>query len=99
MQLLPYKQPHEKFIHTIDFINLVGTAPITYANATVTLLVGTVDDTGIIVLAALTSDGAVNLTIRNGTDKQDYAIRLLVSDSNESVFSEDLVLRVREVLN
>lgn len=98
MNLLPPKQPHEQYVMTVDFQSLVGTAAVTYANAHVTVLSGTVDDASNIVLTSLTSDGAVNLTVRRGTDGQDYGIRVLVSDANGQVFEEDLVLRVRSVL-
>ncbi len=98
MNLLPLKQPHEEYVHSLDFQNLTGTDPVTYANSRVTLLKGTIDDTADIVQQSLTSDGAVNLTIRRGTADQDYSIRVLISTSTSNVFEEDLVLRIREVL-
>ena len=98
MKILPVKDPQEQYIHTVSFENLVGTAAVTYANATVVLLKGPVDDTANIVLTTLTSDGAVNLTIRQGTDEQNYLIRTLISDANNNIFEEDLVLMVRETL-
>ena len=100
MNILPAKDPQEQYIHTIDFQSLTGTETVSYANANVTLLKGSVDDTSDIVLTTLTSDGAVNLTIRRGTHNQDYAVRVLVSASpSGNVFEEDLVVLVREVFS
>ena len=92
------KQPSEKYPVSIDFSNSLSSGEVINSINVVAVNVATNEDvTATIIDSTNYDDDTVGITVKAGTNKDNYKITVKVTSSFTNVYEEDLFMNVFDI--